>query len=553
MVFTAEETIKWDIETDIVVVGSGSGALTTAIVGRDLGAQVALLECTDKIGGGTSYSGGLVWIGNNHYMAELGIKDSREDVVTHLRRISGGHHVEELLQDFVDVAPQMIKYLQENTTLNVVVAPNTSDYYAELEGGSNEGRTLVPEIFDSKLLGSWQDKLRLSPHFPVPVTLEEAEHWGGAYGNYDNWDWPLIGKRMEEGMVGWGAALIGPLMKACIDRDVNIMMQTRALELVQNKSGRIIGVIAEQGGKSIFIHGRLGVVLACGGYEWNEDLMRLSGAPTTKSITVPSNRGDGHTMGLEVGAAWANLGNSGIGPCISIPDEQHDGQPLYRMFIFEPAFPGMIIVNKHGERFGDEAMPQGFKDKYMRFDSTTQSYPNMPAFAIWDQNYKEKYVVSTVMPQDDAPEWITRESSIEGLALKLGIHPDNLQETVATFNTHVRVGKDPFFQRGDHPYDRAHGDKNQKPNPCLGPIEKPPFYGLKLVQAAVFVCNGLVTNRKAQVMSVRGKDISGLYAVPNVAAHLAIGLGYTSGMVHAQSMTFGYIAARHMAESKGRL
>jgi succinate dehydrogenase/fumarate reductase flavoprotein subunit len=289
----------------------------------------------------------------------------------------------------------------------------------------------------------------------------------------------------------------------------------------------------------------LGVVLACGGYEWNEDLVRLSRSPSINSITVPSNRGDGHIMALEIGAAWAHLEDS-LAASICFPGEQHDGKPLYRFFLFEPPLPGMIIVNQQGKRFANEGLYRLVSTAMEYFDFEAQTYPNLPCFAIYDQGYKEKYVITTVMPQDEAPEWMIRAPSIKELALKLGVTPDNLVETVSVFNTYAREGKDPAFRRGESFYDRSHGDRSHKPNPSLGPIEKPPFYGVQLVPASGFTTSGLVINGKAQVISVRREAIPGLYAVPNVAAHLAIGLGYSSGMVHSQSMAFGYIAADHM-------
>ncbi len=544
----AKESEHWDVEGDIVVVGSGSGALTSAIVGREYGKRVTLLECTDKLGGGTAYSGGMVWVANNHHMKELSIDDSREDALAYLHSIGGGRTVEDMAQAFVDYGPQMLKYIEDKTGLEMEVIRPCPDYYAELPGGKMEGRYMVPKLYDTKKLGDWQPILRTSPHFPFAASFSEMEAWGG-FTKMRDWDWELIGQRIQQGIVGFGISLIAPLMKACIDRNVNIMLQTRAIKLLQDDNGRVVGVEAKQdNGQSLSVQGKLGVILACGGYEWNKELRLRTGSPTTEAFSVPSNRGDGHLMALEIGAGWVQL-DDGSGPCLSIPDDEHDdGQQLYRLFNLEPARPHLIMVNRQGKRFGDEAFWRSFDQASIRFDATTQSYPNLPYFGIFDQNCKDKYAIGTSMPGDEAPGWMIRAQSIRELAVKMEIDPDNLEETVTTFNKYSMEGRDPFFHRGEAAYDRHWGDHEQKPNPTLGPIEKPPYYGIKLVRGCAGTRSGLLTNNKAQVINVRGAAIHGLYAVPNVAAHLAMGLGYTSGMNHAQSMIFGYIATMHMTE-----
>ncbi|MBU1054351.1 MAG: FAD-binding protein [Proteobacteria bacterium] len=537
---------SWDVKTDIIVVGSGSGALTSAIVGRECGAEVFLLETTDKIGGGTAYSGGMLWIANNPHMLKLGIKDSRENALTYIRHTGGGHHVEDLTVAFIDTAPEMLEYIEEKAGMEMEVIRPCPDYYPEHPGGTTEGRALQPKIFDSKRLGDWQNKLRLSPHLPIPSNIPELIKWGG-YCKISNWDWGLLAKRMEDGIVGFGSSLIGHLMKACLDREVNIMLQTRGIELVRDDTNRIVGIKAEQEGRTVFIQGRLGIILACGGYEWNENLRRLNCSPTLEASTPPSNCGDGHIMALEAGAAWAHLDES-AGTCLAIPGETHEGKTLYRIFVEEPARPGMIMVNQQGKRFTNEGMYKTAEEDMVRFDGSKQIYPNLPCYLIYDHNHKTKYVFGSVMPDDNAPEWMNCSSSLRELALKLAINPDTLDETVNNFNSYARKGKDPEFHRGDSAYARFWGDPFHKPNPSLGTIEKPPFYGFKAIRSVLGTKSGLVTNANAQVINVRGEPIQGLYAVPNTAAHLALGRGMTSGQTLAQSMTFGYIAAKHMTK-----
>ena len=111
----------------------------------------------------------------------------------------------------------------------------------------------------------------------------------------------------------------------------------------------------------------------------------------------------------------------------------------------------------------------------------------------------------------------------------------------------ARDGQDLDFHRGETAFGRQWGDPECKPNPCLGPLETPPFYGLQIHPGTVGHVGGLVINSNAEVLNVWGKVIPGLYATSNATAMLVLGRGYESGCVIGKSMIFGYIAAHHMA------
>src|SRR5437764_8610306 len=100
----------WDIEADVVVIGSGAAGLTAALAAHDAGAKVVVVEKASKVGGTTAVSGGVVWVPNNHHMAEVGVKDSREDALKYVRRLADGRSNDALIETFIDTAPEMIKY-----------------------------------------------------------------------------------------------------------------------------------------------------------------------------------------------------------------------------------------------------------------------------------------------------------------------------------------------------------------------------------------------------------------------------------------------------------
>lgn len=533
----------WDLEADVVVVGSGSGALNCAIRTHDLGGKAIVLERSSKLGGGTAYSAGLMWMPNNYHMAELGLRDSREEALTYLKAVSGGKHSAEVVEAYVDNCDRAIRYLEEHVGLHFEVM-NWPDYYAEWPGGKSGGRYIAPTLFDAKQLGEWQTKVRTSPHIPFPFTHTEIKKWGGTL-NFKGWDWDLLGERIKEDIRGLGSGLICCLVKACLDRGCPMHTDTRARQLFQDSSGHVVGVRAEKEGHSLNIRGHRGVLLACGGFEWNKQLKALHTAPDCEGHTPPTNEGDGMMMGMEVGAAVTLL-QLGIGLSIVIPGEEHEGRPLHRILFPRWGAPGSIIVNRSGKRFCNESFWRSFSTNVCHFDGLTLSYPNAPCYAIFDQRHKDTYAMGPCMPGEEAPGWITSAPTLEELARRLGIDPANLAETVATFNTYAREGKDLLFHRGDSLFDRGYsGDPSVEPNPCLYPLEKPPFYGFEIHLGTGATTGGLIIDGKSRVKSWENEVIPGLYACPNTAAHLVEGMGLFSGSAVGPSTVFGFLAAEH--------
>jgi succinate dehydrogenase/fumarate reductase flavoprotein subunit len=145
-------------------------------------------------------------------------------------------------------------------------------------------------------------------------------------------------------------------------------------------------------------------------------------------------------------------------------------------------------------------------------------------------------------------DWIHKGETIEELAQKLGLPPLNLKESIERFNKFAKEGLDPDFHRGEPGYDKRWAFfPKLKPNPVLGPLDKPPFYGVQLHVGTVGNLGGLVTNTHGQVLDAEGAAIPGLYATSNAAAPLATGYAYTSGMTGGKAMIFGWAAAIHAA------
>jgi len=120
-------------------------------------------------------------------------------------------------------------------------------------------------------------------------------------------------------------------------------------------------------------------------------------------------------------------------------------------------------------------------------------------------------------------------------------------QTLALYNLHARRGEDPRFGRGTTPFNRGSGDPDHKPNPCVAPIEKPPFYAIKVLPGSFGTFAGLKTDALARVLDSTGIPIEGLYAVGGDQANVMGGHYPCGGINLGPAMTFGFVAGRHIA------
>ncbi|MFZ2101991.1 MAG: FAD-binding protein, partial [Oricola sp.] len=137
--------------------------------------------------------------------------------------------------------------------------------------------------------------------------------------------------------------------------------------------------------------------------------------------------------------------------------------------------------------------------------------------------------------------------TLRELAEATGIDTDGLERTVADYNRDARNGNDPAFHRGETSFNRYLADPDHKPNPCVGPVERGPFYALKIIMGDLGTFDGITTTVEGQVIDRNGTPISGLYAVGNDRASIMGGNYPGAGITLGPAMTFGYITGRHLA------
>jgi len=519
---------KWDLEVDLVSVGSSTGGLAASILGHDLGLSTVLLEKSEFLGGGTALSGGVLWIPFNDHMLAEGLTDSREEALMHIRRISLGRHDEEQLAAYLDTGPEVVRYMEEHTPLKMTVEASP-DYYADLPGGKARGRQVYSD-----------------PERMIPL-LNEAEKTNPLVAKVRSDPIPFFAGLRDRWSEGRG--VIGGLVLGCAQRGLNILTGVRARQLIV-QDGRVIGLRAEREGKDFFVRGNKGILLASGGSEWNDEMnRRFMNLTSLRALTPNTNEGDGHIMGMEVGAAVALMDHSIYQPAFRVAGEEIQGKTFYRPIDFGQQ--GNILVNRHGKRCCNESFYPDIGRAFLTYDKVNSELANAPLY--WISHHVEAkrsgaVAVSTMTPN---PDWLIKADTLPELAEKLGIPGDNLVETVDRFNRLALEGRDPDFHRGESTYNLYWGSKRTKdgqPGPVLGPLEQPPFYGVELGIGTVGNLGGLVVNKDAQVIDTQGEIIPGLYGTSNTTALLSHGFTYTSGSCQGKSIIFGYIAARNMAK-----
>ncbi len=541
---------RWDIEADVVAVGSGLGGLSAAIVAHDQGQRAVILEKAPKLGGVCAYSGGEVFVPNNALMQSAGLLDSRATGLAYLRFLAAGYADPRLQETLLDTANEAVGYFGSRAGVRWKLIAGFPDYHYPVAPGTvAAGRYLEVEPFAGAELGEWQKKTYLSPHMPNGITHDELFAWGG-FPKVLGWDFQLLAKRMRADVRTLGPGMMAYFLRAALcERKIPAHVATAVRELVI-EDGVVVGVRAEQGGKTLMVRAKRGVVLAVGGYDWHPELPKFfEQLPEWNSMCQPSVSGDGFIMGSEAGAQIAAVPANNLGLFFGyrIPGEEQDGRPLWRGS-WEGGFPHALWVNRAGQRFGDESFYRDYLPKTRAWDGTAQTQPNFPPFLIFDGNFRAKYPLGTFLPGQEIPETVAaRADSLGELAQKLGIDAAGLEASVARWNGLCAEGRDRDFGRGTYPWAAMMTGDRDLASPNLGALDKPPYYGMALrVCSAGINAAGLRTNEHAQVMHVRGRPISGLYAVGNSAAPLDIGAGYQSGLSNLRGLVWGYRAAKHL-------
>jgi succinate dehydrogenase/fumarate reductase flavoprotein subunit len=523
---------------DVVVIGSGAAGLAAAIAAHDCGASVIVVEASEKFGGATAVSGGMVWIPNSDQARERKIDDSRDDAITHLRYVAGPSVAQGNIEAFIDNAPRVLRYLLAHTpvSLQLVEYP---DYHMDAPGARAEGRVFDNNPFATAQLGELSRQLRRSPTYP-PITAKEWLVDG-------KWDESEIARRGQDGVVTFGCALAGALLLGCTQRGIPLRNSTRVERRSVRDDGAAVLTASTPTG-DISVVAKQAAILATGGYEWNDAFKEvfLQGRPITGPASPPTSNGDGLRLAMAAGAGLANMGEAWWFPTVHLADEEFEGHPLYRMLFAERTLPHSVIVNSRGKRFVNESMNYNDMTRAMHeMDPSDNTYRNIPAFFVFDGDYRKRYPVFGTMPdQPDSTllKGIFRAESVQELARAVNIDAQGLVDQLEEFNRLAAKGLDPVFHRGESSFDRFEGDAAHSIHPNLAPVKTPPFFAVEVHPGALGTKGGPVTDQWGRVLDAHGDIIPNLFAVGNVAASVG-GVGYTgAGATLGPALTFGTLA-----------
>jgi succinate dehydrogenase/fumarate reductase flavoprotein subunit len=567
-----------ELACDLLVVGSGAGALGAAVTAAHLGLQVVVVEKEAVFGGTTAWSGGWMWVPRNPLARAAGILEDIDGPRTYLRHILGPRFDARRVEAFLTHAPAMVQFHLDHTALKFVDGNAVPDFHGRMPGALQGGRSVCAAPFDAARLGPELMK-QLRPPRDILSFLgmsigADLRHFMRANRALDSFVY--VARRIVrhgidvlthgQGRLRLGGnAMVAALLVSAREQGVTLLARHAATQLLDERDGaglrRISGARVDTPDGPRLIRARRGVVLACGGFA--HDLARkaqlFAHAPTGRehcSAAPLCNTGDGLRLGEAVGAVIdTRLADAGAWAPVSLVPRA-DGSLAAFPHLGERGKPGLIAVDASGRRFADEA---GNYHSFMRGLFATRRQPAAPdqalqAWLICDHRFQRRYGLghSKPWPLPLAPwlmnGYLQRADSLVGLARRCGFDAAGFEATVAAYNHHAAQGQDPAFGRGSVPYDRMQGDaEHTGPNPCVAPIVQSPYYAVRIVPGSLGTFAGLVVDEHARVLDAQGRTILGLYAAGNDMTSVMAGEYPSGGITLGPALTFGYVLAHHAA------
>jgi flavocytochrome c len=455
---------KWDLETDVLIIGAGTAGLAAAIEAGKAGAKVVVVEQMPSCQGSLSVCAGNINFAGSKYQQEQGYKDS----------------------------PEM--YYQDG--LNVC-----------------HGDPAMWRAFIDNHLGTY-DMITGLGYKPIAV-----------------WRLPEHNAQRSYYFEGGGPELLRLLEAGAKAKGAQILFNHKAQRLIVDQAKkRVVGVNILKGKNSLNFKGKKAVILASGGFGNNPKMVEeFKGLQYAKRClpTMRGHTGEGIRMGMAIGVATSHIGTAAVP---SIPMDAITKNPA--AITLHHTVCGSILVNQQGKRYVNECL-KIFPD----IGEASFAQPGEFVYTIYD---------SAIRDLIELIDWTMfkefKDNTIEGLAKQLGIEPKDLVAGIEEYN-------DDIDKNG---YDTKFGKKMLLGHVNRPPIkiEKPPFYGIKLMQCFTSFKGGLKINPRAQAIDQFGEIVSGLYVAGEGAGGLFGQGSYLCGTMICESLTFGRIAGRNAAAEK---
>lgn len=562
-----------NFECDLIVVGSGAAGLSCAITAKKRGLDVVVLEKEPVFGGTTALSGGVLWIPLNHHGRKQNAADTVEAVRTYMMQETGSYFDEAAVQAFVENGPKMVEFFERETAMKFIPTLYP-DYHPDVPGGVDIGRSILAEPYDIRGLGKDMPRLKLPLRTITFIGMmfnssnADLKHFFRATKSLTSFVY--VAKRLANHIkelvlyrrainVTSGNALAARLAKSALDLGIPILTSTPAKQILMEGDTAVGVQVAGEGGERR-ITARHGVVLACGGFP--HDVKRIAQAyPHLRSggehlsPTPVSNTGDGVAMAEAAGgvvdirfkdtSAWMPVSR------VVFPDGEVGVFP----HLLDRYKPGVIGVLRNGKRFTNES--NSYHDVGAAMIEACRGQKETAMWLVCDKTTLSKYGLGYVKP---APMPIGRfikngylfeGKTLADLARATGIDAAGLEEAVREYNVHAVKGEDPAFGRGRTSFNRYLADPDNRPNPCVAPVQNGPFYAVKVIMGDLGTFDGVQTSVVGEVKKRDGSVISGLYAVGNDRASIMGGNYPGAGITHGPNMTFGFVTANHIADLAG--
>jgi succinate dehydrogenase/fumarate reductase flavoprotein subunit len=563
-----DQITHWDREVDLLIAGAGPGGMTAGLVAALDGLDVLICEKSQQIGGTGSTSAGTLWIPGNSAGAAAGLADSAEDARSYLNALIGDDGADDRRDIFLREGAGIIDDLTARTDLEFVSCGHHPDYRNNLPGAGSSGRAIIPAPFDGRRLG--RDFARVRPPIDEYLLLGgmmvgkiDIERLLGRYRSVENFihsarlvlRYAADRLRYRRGTrLVMGNALVARLYFSLKKNHVPILFGTPLKELIV-EAGRVIGAIVITDTGPVRIGASKGVVLATGGFAHNSKFRAafMPDPPPVHSMAAPDNTGDG-LEAAECAGAKLDAGRhqrGGLWSPVSLLRRKDGSTGLYPHILLDRAKPGLIAVNAAGRRFVNEGV--SYHDFVEAMYQSNETVPTIPAWLICDSAFVRKYGLGAIHPgtrnlrKFEKSGYVVCADSIEGLAHKLDFGSGALPQTVARHNRFAAIGIDDDFGKGETELNQFNGDPDNRPNPCLAPIDAPPFVAVAVWPAEIACSGGLATNGDAQVLDRANQPIGGLYACGNDMASIMSGHYPGPGTTLGPALVFGYRAAKHAA------
>lgn len=583
-------------EVDVVVVGSGAAGMMAALSAARAGATALVVEAEQVVGGTTAISGGAAWV-PNHGLGTKSLKQP-DDLERARRYILGEDRYQvldpDIVEAFLDNAPRVARFVEENTYLTwiPVVWP---DYHSDIEGAS-AGRALFPGPFPPEILGEQADLVRAPKKTGMaknPLPLWMLNRIKGVW---------IMGRAMAGAFLeaclrnGVEVRVRARAVRLAADESGvhSVVIDAEGSEhTVRARKGVVLATGGFEGSDELtgkFLGAPFPLQVSPRGHDGaavglaehvNADLTSMENAWWMPAVQVPGETMDDRPISRLVQGERA------------LPHSIMVNQRGER-FANEA-----ISYNDLGQ-----LMRQA--------DPVTGEMPNATAWMIFDEHYRHHYGIFGSPPDAPLLSFVTQANTLEELADTCGIDPVGLRRTVERFNPEARLGRDPWFGRGTTQFERFFGDYHPRlgrnspdarlpaatakarataaaaigpalgpmlarlararrpdrvralvvpplaaimrpslqspPSSVLGPVDRPPYYAIKVESSAIGTVGGPRTDAHGRVLSTDGSAIPGLYAAGNAGGATTRGFYGGAGGTIVLGLVFGYLAGKDAAQ-----